>query len=177
MDLCDRRRDHLSANFSGDLVLFGSYDESLYCLTKDGKEKWKFKTNGPVNGSPAVADGKTFVAGCDSSIHVIDIDKGTELNAVELTGQAAATAAVVGEQLYVGNMANDLQAVDLEKAARSLWTFTPPKQATAVLRLRRGDGSIRCRRQPQQARVRPGSQKGQGQMDVSQRRAASIRRR
>src|SRR5579872_7517969 len=55
-----------SANFSGDLILFGSYDESLYCLTKDGKEKWKFKTNGPVNGSPAVADGKTFVAGCDS---------------------------------------------------------------------------------------------------------------
>src|SRR5262249_19882356 len=29
------------ANFAGDLILFGSYDETLYCLTADGKEKWK----------------------------------------------------------------------------------------------------------------------------------------
>jgi outer membrane protein assembly factor BamB len=115
-----------AANFSGDLILFGSYDESLYCLTKDGKEKWTFKTAGPVNGSPAVAEGKTFVAGCDSSIHIIDIAKGTELSAVELTGQAAATAAVHGDHLYVGNMSNDLQAVDLKKAAVA-WTFTPDK--------------------------------------------------
>ena len=115
-----------SANFSGDLILFGSYDESLYCLDKDGKQKWTFKTQGPVNGSPAVANGKTFVAGCDSSIHIIDIAKGEELNAVNLTGQAAATAAVVGDQLYVGNMANDIQAVDL-KNPKVVWTFTPPK--------------------------------------------------
>ncbi len=117
-----------AANFSNDLILFGSYDESLYCLTKDGKQKWAFKTSGPVNGSPAVADGKTFVAGCDSSIHVIDVAKGTELAAVNLTGQAAATAAVVGDQLYVGNMANDLQAVDLKKQ-QVAWTFTPAKGA------------------------------------------------
>lgn len=113
-----------SANFSGDLILFGSYDESLYCLTKDGNKKWTFKTQGPVNGSPAVADGKTFVAGCDSSIHVIDVAKGMEIDAVALTGQAAATAAVVNGQLYVGNMANDLQAVDL-KMNKVAWTFTP----------------------------------------------------
>jgi WD40 repeat protein len=119
-----------SANFSGDLILFGSYDESLYCLTKAGKEKWKFKTQGPVNGSPAVANGKTFVAGCDSSIHILDIAKGTELAAVSLTGQAAATAAVVGDQLYVGTMTNDLQAVDL-KNEKVKWTFTPTKQPQA----------------------------------------------
>jgi outer membrane protein assembly factor BamB len=115
-----------SANFSGDLILFGSYDESLYCLAKDGKEKWTFKTSGPVNGSPVVADGKTFVAGCDSAIHVLDIAKGKELAAVNLTGQAAATAAVIGDQLYVGNMNNDVQAVDLKKE-QVAWTFTPKK--------------------------------------------------
>ena len=115
-----------SANFSGDFVLFGSYDESLYCLTKDGKEKWTFKTSGPVNGSPVVADGKTFVAGCDSAIHVLDVAKGKELAAVNLTGQAAATAAVIGDRLYVGNMNNDVQAVDLKKE-KVAWTFTPAK--------------------------------------------------
>lgn len=119
-----------SANFAGDLILFGSYDESLYCLTKDGKEKWRFKTQGPVNGSPAVANGKTFVAGCDSSIHVIDIATGKELSAVALSGQAAATAAVLGDQLYVGTMANDVQAVDL-KNQKVEWSFTPAKQPQA----------------------------------------------
>jgi len=38
------------ANFAGDAVLFGSYDETLYCVDNNGKEVWKFKTQGPVNG-------------------------------------------------------------------------------------------------------------------------------
>ena len=40
---------------------------------------WKFKTAGPVNGSPAVAGGRTFVAGCDSTLHVLDMANGKEL--------------------------------------------------------------------------------------------------
>jgi outer membrane protein assembly factor BamB len=116
------------ANFSGDFILFGSYDESLYCLTKDGKEQWKFKTQGPVNGSPAIIDGKTFVAGCDSSVHVIDTAKGTELSSIDLGGQAAATAAVDGDKLYVGTMTNEFHAVDW-KQGKILWTFRAQKAA------------------------------------------------
>jgi outer membrane protein assembly factor BamB len=116
------------ANFSGDAVLFGSWDESLYCLTMDGKERWKFKTQGPVNGSPAVVEGKTFVAGCDSNLHVLDIAKGKELSAVDLGGQAAATAAVLGDRLYVGTMSNQVQAVDWKKGEVA-WTFQPEERA------------------------------------------------
>jgi outer membrane protein assembly factor BamB len=116
------------ANFFGDLILFGSYDESLYCLTHEGKKKWDFKTQGPVNGSPAIIDGKTFVAGCDSSVHVIDTTKGTELSAVDLGGQAAATAAVAGERLYVGTMTNEFHAVDW-KNCKIVWTFKAEKGA------------------------------------------------
>ena len=32
------------ANFAGDNILFGSYDETLYCLDKNGKQVWTFKT-------------------------------------------------------------------------------------------------------------------------------------
>ena len=118
------------ANFFGDMPLFGSYDETLYCLSADGKEKWRFKTQGPVNGSPAVADGKTFVAGCDSNVHVIDVAKGTELSAVDLGSQSGATAAVSGDHLYVGTMGNQVQAIDWKKGAVE-WTFQPPKRAQA----------------------------------------------
>jgi outer membrane protein assembly factor BamB len=117
-------------NFFKDLVLFGSYDETLYCLTDAGQEKWRFKTQGPFNGSPAVADGKTFVAGCDSNVHVIDVTKGNELTTVDLGSQSGATAAVSGDHLYVGTMGNQVQAIDWKKGATA-WTFQPAKNAQA----------------------------------------------
>ena len=66
--------------------------------TRTARRSWKFKTAGPVNGSPAVVGDRTFVAGCDSSLHVIDLKKGAELTSVDLGGQAAATAAVARRQ-------------------------------------------------------------------------------
>ncbi|MGH9676441.1 MAG: PQQ-binding-like beta-propeller repeat protein, partial [Candidatus Acidiferrum sp.] len=116
------------ANFFGDLILVGSYDETLYCLTPEGKTKWAFKTQGPFNGSPAVTAGRTFVAGCDSNAHVIDIEKGTEQAAIDLGSQSGATAAVDGDFLYVGTMGSQVQAIDWKKGAVA-WTFQPAKRA------------------------------------------------
>jgi outer membrane protein assembly factor BamB len=110
------------ANFAGDLILFGSHDETLYCLTKDGKEKWKFKTQGPVYGSPTLAGGKTFVAGCDSKLHVLDVATGKEERSVDLGGQTGATGAVLGDHFYVGTMTNQFDAIDWKKG-RIVWTF------------------------------------------------------
>ncbi|HEY7330608.1 MAG TPA: PQQ-binding-like beta-propeller repeat protein [Gemmataceae bacterium] len=110
------------ANFAGDLVLFGSHDETLYCLTKDGNEKWRFKTQGPVYGSAAVVGGKTFVAGCDSKLHVLDVATGNEEHSVDLGGQTGATGAVVGDHLYVGTMTNQFDAIDW-KQGRLDWAF------------------------------------------------------
>jgi RNA polymerase sigma factor (sigma-70 family) len=115
------------ANFTGNRVLFGSGDETLYCLTTDGKKAWTFKVpGGPVMATPAVVDGRTFVAGCDSALHVIDLDKGTELASVELAGQVGATAAVINDRVYVGTMVHHVQAVDW-KNAKVDWTFEPEK--------------------------------------------------
>ena len=60
----------------GDRVVFGGGNETLYCLDKNkgGKPLWTFKVpGGPVLGSPAIiGKARTFVAGCDSIMHVID---------------------------------------------------------------------------------------------------------
>jgi outer membrane protein assembly factor BamB len=111
------------ANFAGDTILFGSGDEVLYCLTSDGKVSWKFKVpGGPVLGSPVIAGDRTFAAGCDSILHVIDVAKGTELASLTLGGQVGATAAVDGDHLYVGTMTNQFLALDWKKPAIE-WTF------------------------------------------------------
>jgi outer membrane protein assembly factor BamB len=111
------------ANFEGDHVLFGSGDQHLYCLSEEGKLQWKFKVpGGPVMGTPVVAQGRTFAAGCDSTLHVIETAKGKEIASVELGGQVAASAAVVGDHFYVGTMTNQVLAVDLKKNAIA-WTY------------------------------------------------------
>ncbi len=112
------------ANFVGDNALFGSGDETLYCLSKEGKEVWKFKVpGGPVLGTPAVVGNRTFAAGCDSSLHVIDTSNGKEVaDAVDLGGQVGASVAVVGDQLYVGTMNCQVLAVNWKKSEIS-WTF------------------------------------------------------
>lgn len=110
------------ANFAGELILFGSHDETLYCLTKDGKKKWTFQTQGPVYGSPTLASGKTFVAGCDSKLHVLDIATGKEERSVDLGGQTGATGAVAGDHFYVGTMTNQFDAIDWKKGSL-VWNF------------------------------------------------------
>src|SRR5262249_49819705 len=70
-------------NFEGDRIFFGSGDQHLYCLTTEGKLDWKFKVpGGPVMGTPVVSQGRTFAAGLDSSLHVIDTAKGNEMESV-----------------------------------------------------------------------------------------------
>jgi outer membrane protein assembly factor BamB len=112
------------ANFVGKQVLFGSGDQMLYCLQADGKEAWRFRVpGGPVMATPAVVGERTFVSGCDSTLHVIDATNGKELTAVDLGSQTGATPAVRGDQLYVGTMSsNQVLAVDWKKG-EVLWRF------------------------------------------------------
>ena len=111
-------------NFHGTDILFASHDENLYCVDKDGKKRWKFKTSGPIYGVPAVADGKTFLVGCDSQMHVVDVNKGKEIRSVSLGAQTGASASVVGNHLYVGTMGNQVQSIDWKKGAID-WNFRP----------------------------------------------------
>src|SRR5262249_3081053 len=66
-------------NFDGDNVLIPTHNSTLYCLDKNGKKIWEFRIEGPIYGGVAVTDGKTFLAGCDSLMHVLDVKTGKEL--------------------------------------------------------------------------------------------------
>lgn len=119
------------ANFAGDRILFGSGDEHLYCLASDGKLVWKFQVpGGPVLGTPSVVEGRTFAAGCDSALHIIDTATGKEVAAVELDGQTGASAAVSGTHLFLGTMSNQMLGVDW-KTNKIVWTFEAPTRKQA----------------------------------------------
>ncbi len=82
------------------------------------------KTDGPINGSPPVVEGRTFVAGCDSILRIIDVETGKELGQVDLKGQAGASPAIAGDWLFVGNMDKTFLAIDW-KQAQIKWEYTP----------------------------------------------------
>jgi outer membrane protein assembly factor BamB len=118
-------------SFADGKLYFGCADETLYCLTENGKKLWTFRVQGgPVMATPAIAQNRTFVAGCDSTLHVLDATEGKELASVELGGQIGATAAVVGANLYVGTMSSTVLGVDW-KQAKVAWTYEPEKTKQA----------------------------------------------
>lgn len=115
------------ANFHNDNILFGSLDATLYCLSPEGKKLWEYKTEGEVHGSPAIVGDRTFLAGCDSIMHVLDAKTGQQLGSVELGGQTGATAAVYGEGIYVGTMSNQVVGMNW-KEPKLLWSFEAPRR-------------------------------------------------
>ncbi|NBO91449.1 MAG: hypothetical protein EBV06_03910 [Planctomycetia bacterium] len=117
------------ANFHEDLTLVASHNAKLYALTRDGKPKWTFKTDDAIYGSVAVSEGKTFVVGCDSKMHVVDLATGKEDRSVDLESQTAGTAAVIANVVYIGTMGSQVKAIDWKKG-EVLWVYKP----------RRGDG-------------------------------------
>ncbi|HJZ94094.1 MAG TPA: PQQ-binding-like beta-propeller repeat protein [Gemmataceae bacterium] len=117
-------------NFAGDLILIPTHNSSLYAISKEGKKVWEFKIEGPIYGGVAVADGYTFLAGCDSLMHVIDVKDGKELGNVDLKGQCGSAAAVLGDRLYVGTMSNQVLSVNVKKL-KVEWEFESQKRKQA----------------------------------------------
>jgi outer membrane protein assembly factor BamB len=115
------------ANFHGENILVGSQAGTLFCLSPDGKKIWDYTIDGPVNGSPAVASDKVFVAGCDSILHIVDAGSGKNHGTIDLGGQAGATAAVSGDQVFVGTMTNQVVAIDW-KGLKKIWAFEAPRR-------------------------------------------------
>jgi outer membrane protein assembly factor BamB len=99
-----------------DKILFGSYDNALYCLNAKGEQQWKFETQGYVHCSPAVIEGRTFISGCDEHLRVIDVATGDELADLPLQTYLIASPAIRGDHLYVGTYGGEVAAVDWKQA-------------------------------------------------------------
>jgi outer membrane protein assembly factor BamB len=103
---------HGGANFYQDKVLFGSEDGKLYCLkATSGELVWSVETKDQVRCMPTIVENRAFVAGCDGQLHVIDVDQGKQIGAVD-AGQTGATPAAVGDRVFFGTQASSFFAID-----------------------------------------------------------------
>jgi outer membrane protein assembly factor BamB len=112
--------------FSSPKVIAGSYDNNLYCIdAQTGRKDWSFGTTNFINGTPALAGGKTVFGGCDGLLHVINLADGNEIKSIPAGAYIAASAAMDGDMAYVGHHENEFLAIDLQKGD-VIWRFKSP---------------------------------------------------
>jgi outer membrane protein assembly factor BamB len=97
------------------LILFGSYDNRLYCLDAvTGGLQWTYQSDYYINGAPAIADGKIVFGGCDEILHVVSIIDGTKLQHLPVAAPIAGSAAISDRRAYFGHYGNAFVAANID---------------------------------------------------------------
>ncbi|HND56634.1 MAG TPA: PQQ-like beta-propeller repeat protein, partial [Pirellulaceae bacterium] len=88
--------------------------------------KWKFAIADQIRCSPTIVENRAFVAGCDSKLHIIDLDSGKETATVEIQSPTGVTPAVLGDRVYFGTESATFFGIDWRKA-EVVWSYQPDK--------------------------------------------------
>ena len=104
-------------------ILVGSYDYMLHCVdAATGRSNWVYETGNYINGTPAIAEGRTVFGGCDAVLHIVSVADGKKLGDVPAGAYVAASVALAGESAFYGHYENEFQCVNLRTGTKT-WTF------------------------------------------------------
>jgi outer membrane protein assembly factor BamB len=85
--------------------------------------KWKFKTNGPVVSSPAIAQNTAYVGSNDHYLYAINIAAGTERWKFKTGSRVASSPAVYAGRVYFGSYDGNIYALDAQ-TGQLRWKFS-----------------------------------------------------
>jgi len=105
------------AEFEGrQTVIFGSYDNYLYCLdSRTGSIVNRFESGYYINGAVALWKNCVIFGGCDSWLRVIDCQTGIATDSLLLDNYIPASPSVMGNFCYVGDYSGNIYECQLEK--------------------------------------------------------------
>lgn len=96
-------------------VVFGSYDNYLYCVdTGSGEELSKFESGYYLNGAAALWKNHVVFGGCDAWIRIIDCETGTPTDSLELDAYVPASPAIADNDCYVGDHSGNIYKLTLK---------------------------------------------------------------
>ena len=98
------------ATFHGNIARTGVYESAG---PRDlSRTKWKFKTGGPIVGSPAIADGVVYIASYDTYLYALDQATGKERWKWKSRLPLASSPAVAGGTVYLVSSGGPLVALN-----------------------------------------------------------------
>jgi len=119
--------------FSGELVIFGSYDQNLYALElATGKERWRLTTSGFINGAPVSEPGQDWLmlGNCDGFIRKIRASDGKLLAELDLGSPIPASPVVQDGHCYLLTHGGDLFCLDIENL-KIVWSIEAGRDFTS----------------------------------------------
>ena len=80
----------------------GSEDKFIYCYNpKDGKLKWKYRTNGRVISSAVITDTKVLATGMDGYVYILGLTDGKKIWSFNTGTPVSSSPAVVKGRFYI----------------------------------------------------------------------------
>jgi outer membrane protein assembly factor BamB len=95
-------------------VVFGSYDNFLYCVNKhSGNEITRFPSGYYINGAVAVMDNYFFSGGCDAWLRIIDGEVGVATDSLELDTYIPASPSIDGHSCYIADHSGNVYCLTI----------------------------------------------------------------
>lgn len=96
-------------------IVFGSYDNYLYCVdAESGEELNKFESGYYLNGAAALWKDHVVFGGCDTWVRIVDSHTGIPTDSLELEAYIPASPAIMDDCCYVGDHSGNIYKLILE---------------------------------------------------------------
>jgi outer membrane protein assembly factor BamB len=119
-------------------VIIGSQGGTLFALeAATGKLVWEYETGDQIQCFPSIIGRHCFVAGCDSYLHVINLDSGKGVSRIPLDSPTGSTPLLSGDVAFVGTEGNEFLAIDW-KQEKVLWRISLQQAVRAPAAYREG---------------------------------------
>ena len=105
------------------VVLFGSYDNHLYCLdSQTGQIVFEYEAGYYINGSIAVSDGAAVFGSCDANLYRVPIGDPNGVQTLDAGAYVAAATPVKDGIVYAGSLEGRFLAANIQTQT-ILWDF------------------------------------------------------
>ena len=108
---------------SGQLIVFGSLDSTLYALDqRNGFVTWRFRMGKGTISSPCVSDDMIFIGAADGFIYAVEARTAKELWRFRTEHQVSSSPVVYKDSLYCGSVDGYLYCLEY-RTGRLRWKF------------------------------------------------------
>jgi parallel beta-helix repeat protein len=138
-----------SPNVVGNVVFFGTYNNSMYALNaNNGVLLWNYTTGGSVLSSPAVVNGIVYFGSFDSNVYALNATNGFPCWNFTTGNDVVSSPAVVEGTVFVGSEDGNVYALNAATGAK-VWSYvtegyvdSSPAVASNVVYVGSVDGNV-----------------------------------